>query len=406
MTKNLRVWAFGLILVWGVALMAVPTVVITGVGESKTSLSTTVRTDGSPGAGLFMSVLKDNLRRSGWFTVSEGTGGGVRIMGTVSTSGGQCVANLTLQDARGNSYPWKKSCRPVADEVRPMAHELNDLIVERVTGKPGMASAPIIFVGKRGNTDIWTCDADGGRLRQVTTEGALCLSPKWLPDRSGFLYTRYTGKRSGTYRATFRRGGGVSFDTLTAFPGLNAGAVPSPEGREAAMVLSVSGNVELYAMNLSSKKLNRITFTPNANEASPCWSPSGSQLAYVSDVSGAPQVYVVAKGSRNGTRAVNVRGMSESTSPDWGLDGRIAFCGRKDGTYGIYTTRSGEMPVQVSPKDGGRYEDPSWAPDGRHIVCTRTAGGRRSLLVLDTMGDSPIELFSVSGNWYLADWAR
>ena len=59
----------------------------------------------------------------------------------------------------------------------------------------------------------------------------------------------------------------------------------------------------------------------------------------------------------------------------------------------------------VSPADGADYEDPSWAPDGRHVVCTRTAGWRRSLVVLDTEGDPARKLFDVPGDWYLPSWS-
>ena len=62
-------------------------------------------------------------------------------------------------------------------------------------------------------------------------------------------------------------------------------------------------------------------------------------------------------------------------------------------------------PEAISPADGADYEDPSWAPDGRHVVCTRTSGYHRSLVVLDSLGDPPRELFRVAGEWYLPSWS-
>jgi TolB protein len=168
--------------------------------------------------------------------------------------------------------------------------------------------------------------------------------------------------------------------------------------------LSLPGNVELYVMNIASRRLTRLTTTAHASESSPNWSPDGTQLAYVSDAGRSPQVYTMHRDARQGKRVVF--GLSESVAPDWGPDGTITFCGRQGGRYGIYTTQAGGAPKLVSPADGTDYEDPSWAPDARHIVCTRTAGRRRSLVILDTMGDAPVQLVSVEGDWYLADWSK
>ena len=105
--------------------------------------------------------------------------------------------------------------------------------------------------------------------------------------------------------------------------------------------------------------------------------------------------------------ALAVMLVKESVAPDWSSDGRIAFCGKmRGGRYGIYVASSSGAYSRVSPDDGASWEDPSWAPDCRHIVATRTAGGRRTLVILDSETGSKVELTAKPGEWYLADWAK
>ena len=382
-------------------LFAAPFEVVGAAGKPSVSTST-VRHDGSENARLFLKVLGDNLRRSGYFNVLDSTSASVMVSGQVTGSDG-IAANVTVTLSSGR-FTWSR--RGAADETRDVAHALCDIIVKNVTGNPGMASAPLVFVGKRnGQTDIYSCDADGGRLRRLTQDGKTCLSPAWKIDRSGFFYTGFLKNAPFIYHVSFSRNGEMSRDVVSALPGLNSCPSPSPDGRSLALVLSVSGNVELYVMDLATRKLTRLTHTPHANEASPAWSPDSQSLAYVSDLSRAPQVYTIGRGERTGKRLVF--NLAESVSPSWGSDGRIAFCGRPSGgAYGIYVMTPGGTPSQISPNTGDSYEEPSWAPDQRHIVATRVRGRARSLVILDTKGDSSVDLTPSGGEWYLANWAR
>ena len=377
-----------------------PRISIVGDAAAKPALSIAgIRPDGSPNAQTFLRVLRNDLNRSGWFQVTDNPNAGIRVSGTVSGAAG-ISAGLQISSPR-ESGAWRRAGS--AAEVRAAAHAAADEIVRIVTGHRGMASAPLIFVGRRGGRpDIYCCDADGENVKKLTADGALCLSPTWLPGASGFFYTTFARGFGEVFRADLTPAG-VRSRPLATYPGLNNGAVASPDGRLVALVLSFTGNVELYVMNLQSRKLTRLTRTPHANEASPDWSPDGKTLAYVSDAGRSPQLHLLSPG---GVGRRIVYNLQESVAPDWSGDGRIAFCGKSNGRYGIYVCGVNGAWTRVSPDDGANYEDPSWAPDDRHIVATRTSGGRRTLVVLDSMGDPWVQLLTVDGEWYLADWAK
>lgn len=378
---------------------------IHGVAAGKSPVSLAgVKTDGSVEAALFLKVLKADLDRSGWVQVTDSPNASFRVEG-MAGGGGGVAANLRIVGGAAGVVPWSR--RAGSSEVRQAAHNASDEIVKALTGNPGMASAPMLLVGKRGGKmDVYQCDADGGRLQGLTGEGVNCLSPTWLPDRSGFVYTSFAKRYAAVYMMKRRPEGGYKRTILANYPGLNNGGIVSPDGNYVAMVLSFSGNVELYLQNLHTKKLIRLTRTPHANEASPDWAPDGQTLAYVSDEGGSPQVYVLAsQGARKGRRLIH--GLQESVSPDWSPDGKkIAFCGKMRGVYGIYVAGMDGQHALISPQDGNSYQDPSWAPDGRHLVATRGRDGNRTLVLLDSMGDPPVNLTPYPGEWYLADWAK
>ena len=353
----------------------------------------------------FSAVLADDLKRSGWFTPVAGAQAAVVLSGEVSydaSSKYRASVAVTFMGGARREF-WGLSFAP--DKMRDAAHALADFVTEKVEGKPGMASSKILFVGRQGAaSEIYQCDADGQRVRRITSDGKLCMSPAWFHNENAFLYTSWLSGFPAIYKVNLndnRR------ELVASYPGMNQGASPSPDDRLMALVLSRSGGVDLWVQNLETRKLNRVTASKGVNEASPAWSPNGENIVFTSDEGGLPRVHMMSVMDKTPRRLVRSSVIRESSAPEWGADGRIVFCGRVDGAYKIFVTdASGSEPVLVSPDDGAHYEDPSWAPDNRHIVCTRTSNYQRSLVILDTLGDLPQQLLNVSGEWYLPQWSR
>ncbi len=373
-----------------------------------------LRLDGSAESREFAGILRSDLLNSGWFkeAASEGASS-VALRGDVRSSSAfsASVTVSWMAGMRSKSFAVTSS----RSSVRDAAHKMSDQVTRAVTGRPGMASSKILFVGRTGiGTDIYMCDADGRRMKRLTSDNKLCLSPVWIPGQNAFMYTSWLTGVSAVYK--------VNLDTekrelIAGYPGMNNGAAVSPDGRFMAIILSRSGGVDMYVMDLAAKQLRRLTASRRINESSPSWSPDGRRLVFVDDRSRAPQLYMYANPLqseaslqfRQTLSSPLVGGLRESVAPDFGPDGVIAFCGRTS-RYGIYivtpaSDSRANIPRLISPQDGADYEDPSWAPDGRHIVCTRTENYKRTLVVLDTMGDPLRTLVTADGDWYLPSWS-
>jgi TolB protein len=190
---------------------------------------------------------------------------------------------------------------------------------------------------------------------------------------------------------------------IASYPGLNSSPTMSPDGKNIALILSKDGNPELYIKNLASEKLTRLTQTVKAGEASPCWSPDGSQIVYVSDSSGQPQLYVV---SRDGgqSRRLTSRGY-QNVSPDWSKNGLIAYASLLGRRWSIQVLDPRTLDSKaITPADAD-YEDPSWAPDDRHIACGRSVQYSSKVYLLDIKGDPPLALTDYPGDWYSPAWS-
>lgn len=388
-------------------------IVISGSTESgikrKISLSE-VRTDASPHALEFLRTLKNDLLLSGWFVESDAKDAAVKLSGEIrcTTSLSSSITAKWLADTRSKNFLKNSSI----GNLRKAAHEESDRIVFAVTGHKGMACSKVLFVGRRSsksNPDIYVCDADGKGVMQLTKDAKMCLSPNWQDGENAFMYTSWLTGVPAVYKVDLNTG---KRNMICGFPGMNAGAVLSPDKRWMAVVLSRSGSVDLYLMDVATKKLRRMTRSKDVNESSPTWSPDGRKIAFVDDRERVPQIRIMDVNDDRGVSVTAISSIRESTAPEWGKNGQIVFSGRKShmNRYQIFVLDASRGVVSgdyklVSPDDGADYEDPSWAPDGRHIVCTRTKNYQRSLVILDTLGDAPRTLVNLAGEWYLPSWS-
>ena len=373
-------------------------IVIQGTGTvNKLSISLdSIQPAGSPATEEFKKTLADDLTRSGWFKVLPGNAP-LRVAARVTGRGSAVSVSAQLARANG-AQVMSKALQ--AENVRRAAHLLSDALCEAV-GRKGMAATHFLLVGNEsGRKEIYICDSDGRNMIKLTSDKSLAMSPDWKPDGKSFVYTSFKSRFPSILDVdlTSRRR-----TALTKFPGLNSSGDVSPDGRTMALTLSKDGNPEIYTMDLRTQRLKRLTRTPGHVESSPCWSPDGRRLVYVSNSSGKPQLYTCnADGS--GRRRLTVS-HNESVAPDWGPDGRIAYSTKKFGKYHIEVIDPASGRVQALTEEFVDHEDPTWAPDGRHIAYTRTQAYRSNVYILDTEGDPQIRLTTLRGDWTSPSWS-
>ncbi len=371
---------------------AAQSIVIAKTGQGKISINLgSYRTGSDTASKTFLSVLKADLNRSGYFTVTS-TGGALTVSGTCTAGGEQLQAECQVFEVATRQRKLGKIYRGSASDPRALAHKIADEIVLAVTGKPGMASAKLALVSNRtGRKELYVCDIDGFNMRQITNDRSIVVGTGWAPDAKAVIYTSYKLGYPNLFVTTQER-------PVSSNAGMNTSGAISPDGKSMALVLSKDGNPELYLKSMRTGSLTRLTNTSKGNEASPSWSPDGKYIAFVSDITGKPQVYVMPSGGGQAQRVTTTG--TENVAPDWGKNNMIACSSRVGGRYQIAVVNPTTRSSTLLETDWADYEDPSWTPDGRHIVCSRSSGGRSGIYLLDTQKDSSVPLVTGSGEWY------
>ncbi|HQQ90507.1 MAG TPA: DPP IV N-terminal domain-containing protein [Kiritimatiellia bacterium] len=372
-----------------------PLISVVKKGADKNTVSLAGVQAPGPYGQIFVKTLARDLELSGWFKVAPS--GAVAVKGSVADAGSGIQSGCRVEWP-GKAFNWSRASLGQA-EVRRQAHQLADEMVKLIAGETGIAQTRIVFVNRRGrnNADLYVCDADGQNVMQITHDNVAAVGPRWAPNGRDIYYTSFLKG----YPAVYRMVAGTERKALAAFKGLNTGAAISPDGSRAALILSYQGNPELYVLTLSGGNLTRLTQTPHGSEASPCWSPDGRSIVYVSDIDRTPQLYLVDVATRR-SRRLTYKG-SENVNPDWHAKGGIVYATKRGGGYQIaaFNPQEGERSAaMVTPP--GSYEHPSWAADGRHVVCSN--GG--ALYILDTLGDPAVRLLNIAGNWMSPDWSE
>jgi TolB protein len=264
-----------------------------------------------------------------------------------------------------------------------------DIAVSRTNGLGlrGFFTSRLVFVGRRtGYPEIYTSDLFFGDIRQITHDRAIAMTPRWSPDGDRVIYTSFF--KSGAPDIFTIDLGGYQRSTFVSFKGTNSGARFSPDGRQVAMVLSGEGEPEIYVSNAQGRGVSRRTHTDTV-KASPCWSPDGSRLIFTMDPG--PQLYVMPAAGGSPQR-VSFGVSSYCAEPDWSRASpdKIAFTLRVGRSYQIgvleLSTHSGKQ-VSNAPFDA---VEPSWLPDGRHVVYTARTGSSSRVSILDTETGSSI----------------
>ncbi len=352
---------------------------------------------GVAGSQEYSAQLASCLKNCGWFDV---VGGGAAEY-VVDGSGSAASANVAVRNPDGSA------AASVGEQISnggpaKAARRTVDAILKKLFGVQGICSTKIAFTAevKTGVKEIYVCDFDGSNPVRCTTNSTLSVEPDWMPGRESVVYTLY-GKMSTAL---------VEYDIpskrsrrLVQFPGLNSCGAISPNGALIAMIASMDKEVNLYVKAVNSAAMQKLT-SGKSVEASPCWSPDGSQICYVSDAPGRPSLYVISpKGGA--PRKLQTLG-SESLTPAWSCTNKIAYSAKMGGSYSIaILDLSGKEAPRIVVSAAGDWENPSWAPDGRHIVCSRTVGGKASLYIVDTATGKNRQIFGGTLNTSFPAWS-
>lgn len=280
---------------------------------------------------------------------------------------------------------------PGHPDFRMAVHRASDQVVQWATGEPGMAASRIAFslTDSQGNKDLWLIDSDGENLRRITNHASITLSPAWHPSGERVAYTSYKDGEARIYELNLVTGREKALASVRE--GTYITPAYHPDGQTLAFSVSGGTRSGLFTYNLERDCcLTHLSGGPRWDDLSPSYSPDGRRLVFNTNRFGTavPQIMVMpAQGGDAETVSPYEFGRGGYYSaPEWNpINDLVAFHGAiRRGTYHILVADLKDRGRRVRQLTWeGNNEDPSWAPDGRHLVFVGERRWGQGLFVVD-----------------------
>lgn len=291
-------------------------------------------------------------------------------------------------------------------ELRHLAHHISDLIYEKLTGFPGAFASRIAYIslnwvnGKPGQYRLEVADSDGFNPQTLLKSTEPMMSPAWSPDGQQLAYVSFENHRAEIYVTDVASG---QRERVSHSPGINGAPAWSPDGRKLALVLSHQnvpkifildltsdkltqvtegasidtepfwfdsnhllftsnrgGQPQIYKVNLSSKKVERMTYTGEYN-ARPSVTPNGEYMVMIHRNQG--RYHIAAQDLRN-NHILILTETSMDESPSLAPNGRMVIYGTVDRNRRVLSAVSidGRVKLLIPTRDGADVQEPAWSP--------------------------------------------
>ena len=319
------------------------------------------------------------------------------VVGSIDVNGDTAQIKFRLfnvytgQQLLGYSLPAKVS------DLRFAAHQVADMIYQKLTGRPGAFATRIAYIrhdgsGKKSTWSLMIADSDGANTQALVKSSQLLMSPDFSPHGRRIAYVQFQNAQSRIYIQNVATG---QRKVALTHPGINGAPAFSPDGKTLAVVLSTRpGDPDIYLLDIASGKLTQLTHSP-AIDTEPAWTPNGKDLIFTSDRGGSPQLYempvsggqaqrITWDGSYNARAAVSPDGKS------------VALVHRENGALKIalLNLSTGNMTMLTN---GPTDVSPSFAPNGAMILYSSGSGHQRRLATVSVDGQVHEELTGAAG---------
>jgi Tol biopolymer transport system component len=172
-----------------------------------------------------------------------------------------------------------------------------------------------------GKNDIWLLDLVRGIPSRFTTDQAADSNPLWSRDGGEVIFS---SSREGVFNLYTKKANGVGNEELRLKS--DETKIPDDWSPDGKFIVYESRNsrtkLDLWLLPTSGNQQPVSFLQTNFNEQQAQFSPDGKWIAYTSDVSGRPEVYVQTFPASGGPIRVSTSGGAQ---PQWRRDGRELF---------------------------------------------------------------------------------
>ena len=249
----------------------------------------------------------------------------------------------------------------------------------RLTDDPAYDGAPawspdgtqIAFVSDRsGAAQVYRMDADGGNVRQLTTD-LLNDDPVWLPSGEQIAVRTTDGQGLYWWRILNLYTNQMVDLTEASYDFFFQKQAWSPTNPEVATMSLVEqqerndGSSQIHVKAIDGSYDRALTNNIWAN-VNPVWSPDGKQLAFLSEMHGEYNIFALYVMDADGgnMRQVSKPKFTESAVLSWSPDGKQIVIGDifNGRVLIIYDVASGKSRELLPVAEGETIMEPAWQP--------------------------------------------
>jgi TolB protein len=322
------------------------------------------------------------------------------VVGKVTAvGGGRYEVTFQLLDIiRGKNQPsvpealLNEKYTVTADQLRPLAHHVSDLVYEKILGVRGIFSTRIAYIVVDRSASptryiLEVADQDGENVHPLLTSVDPIMSPSWSPNGRKIAYVSFENRRASIYVEDVGNGSRI---LVSQTKGINGAPAWSPDGRKLALVLSKDGSPNIYVVDLVSHQLAQLTHDWSIN-TEPSWSPDGRNLIFTSNRGGGPEIYKLNVATRAASRmtydgSYNARG---SYTPD---GNHIVMLHQENGIFNIGILDLNTGTFRLLTNSSSDNESPSIAPNGSMVLYGALYNGHNVLGMVSSDGRVQLRL--------------